>query len=154
MADYFLDSSAIVKRYINETGSAFVDGLIDPAQQANNIFIVEITRAEIASAFARREKGKTLAPQDAATARAAFAKDVTNVYAIVAVPPELITHAADLATRHVLRGYDSVQLAAALAANRDITAGGHGVMTFVSADGDLNLAAVAEGLAVENPNDH
>ena len=105
MADYFFDSSAIVKRYIIETGSAFVDELIDP-DEGNNIFIAEITRVEVASAFARREKGKTLAPPDAATTRAAFAKDVTDVYAIVAVTSELITHAADLATRHALRGYE------------------------------------------------
>lgn len=153
MADYFFDSSAIIKRYINETGSAFVDGIIDPAQ-ANNILIAEITRAEVASAFARREKGKSLAPHGAATARAAFDKDVTDAYGIVAITPDLITLAADLATKHALRGYDAVQLAAALAANRDVTAGGHGALTFVSADGDLNLAAVAEGLTMENPNDH
>ena len=152
MLDYFVDSSAIVKRYINEVGSVFVDGLIDSAR-VNNILIAEITRAEGASAFARREKGKTLAPQDAATARAAFAKDVIDVYAIVAVTPALVTHAADLATRHALRGYDAVQLAAALAANRDITAGGHSALTFVSADGNLNQAAIKEGLTVENPND-
>jgi hypothetical protein len=27
-------------------------------------------------------------------------------------------------------------------------------LTFISADGDLNTAALAEGLAVENPSDH
>jgi len=31
MAVYFLDSSALVKRYISETGSAWVLGLFDPA---------------------------------------------------------------------------------------------------------------------------
>lgn len=30
MAVYFLDSSALVKRYINETGSAWVVRLFDP----------------------------------------------------------------------------------------------------------------------------
>ena len=153
MADYFLDSSAIVKRYINEMGSAFVDELIGPDRE-NNIFIAEITRAEVASAFARREKGKTLTTGDAATARDAFAVDVADVYAIIDITPELITNAADLATKHAVRGYDAVQLAAALTANLNLTAGGHSVLTFVSADGDLNLAAVAERLTVENPNDH
>ena len=33
-------------------------------------------------------------------------------------------------------------------------AAGLSVLTFISADGDLNTAAIAEGLAVENPNIH
>ena len=153
MADYFFDSSAIVKRYINEIGSPFVDGLIDPGQ-GNNIFIAEITRAEVASAFSRRKKGETLTPQDAATSLAAFLKDVADVYATVAVTADLVTDAANLATRYALRGYDAVQLAAALTANGDLMTGGSSGLTFVSADGELNTAAVAEGLSVENPNEH
>ena len=46
--------------------------------------------------------------------------------------------------------YDAVQLAAALELNR-ISQGG---IVLVSADQDLNAAATAEGLTVENPNLH
>jgi predicted nucleic acid-binding protein len=59
----------------------------------------------------------------------------------------------DLAERHVLRGYDAVQLAAALKVHREYVAFG-GSCTLVSADAELNSAALAEGLSVENPNDH
>ena len=31
MADFYSDSSALVKRYISETGSAWITGLFDPS---------------------------------------------------------------------------------------------------------------------------
>ncbi len=153
MADYFLDSSAIVKRYINESGSGFVERLIDP-QHGNNVFIAEITRAEVASAFARRRKGTTLAEKDAVTALNSFTIDFNDLYLIAAISTEMVEAAASIATKYALRGYDAVQLAAALAANRNLTENGYDALKFVSADGDLNSTATAEGLSVENPNDH
>lgn len=59
-----------------------------------------------------------------------------------------------LAEKHGLRGYDSVQLAAAVElqiVRNSLSLSG---ITFVCADDHLNVAAVAEGLLVENPNNH
>jgi len=58
-----------------------------------------------------------------------------------------------------LRGYDGVQLAAALEVNDLVIALGMAVvgvsaLTLVSADNDLNLAATGERLIVENPQIH
>jgi hypothetical protein len=47
-----------------------------------------------------------------------------------------------------------VQLAAAVEIHRRGDALGLPVLTLVSADEDLNVAATAEGLAMENPNTH
>ena len=44
------------------------------------------------------------------------------------------------------------ELAAALEASRNYQTGGLGPVALVSADQDLNAAATAEGLTVENPN--
>jgi hypothetical protein len=59
-----------------------------------------------------------------------------------------------LAERHALRGYDAVQLAAALELQTVLTASGLPALTLVSADAELNAAAAAEGLTVEDPNLH
>ena len=59
-----------------------------------------------------------------------------------------------LANTHTLRAYDAVQLAVALEVNRIYQAAGLGPVTLVSADHDLNAAAQAEGLTVEDPNLH
>ena len=60
----------------------------------------------------------------------------------------------DLAQAYGLRGYDAVQLAASLDVNAERRGYGLPPLTLVSADADLNQAATAEGLAIENPNDH
>jgi uncharacterized protein len=59
-----------------------------------------------------------------------------------------------LTQQYGLRGYDAVQLAAALVANDDLVANGNTPLMFVSADSDLLLAAHAEGLATDNPLAH
>ena len=59
-----------------------------------------------------------------------------------------------LAEQHGLRGYDAVQLAAALGLHAVRHMGGLPPMTFVSADSDLNTAAQTEGLIVDDPIAH
>src|SRR5438270_11459436 len=67
MAAYFLDSSALVKRYAAETGTAWVKGLIDPAA-GTLVLVARITGVETVAALARKRKGDLLSPADAATA--------------------------------------------------------------------------------------
>lgn len=65
MAVYLVDSSAIVKRYANENGSAWVMSITDPVA-GNEIFVARITGAEVVSALERRARGGTIDPADAA----------------------------------------------------------------------------------------
>ena len=62
--------------------------------------------------------------------------------------------AVGLAKLHLLRAYDSVQLATALElqiARRNMNVP---LPIFLSADQNLNQAALAEGLLVDDPNRH
>jgi len=79
---------------------------------------------------------------------------LTNNYYTVEITPLLLSVAVSLATKHALRGYDAVQLAATLEANDEGIANGLAPLTLVSADTELNNAAQAEGLTVENPNNY
>lgn len=153
MAGFFCDSSAIVKRYVNETGSNFVDNLAD-LKSGNVILLARITRVEVVAAIARRLKNGSVTATDAQNAVAAFQHDLTNNYLTVEITPVLLSVAMSLATKHALRGYDAVQLAAALEANDERIANGLPPLTLVSADTELNNAAQAEGLTVENPNNY
>ncbi|CAN5661780.1 hypothetical protein BH18ACI1_BH18ACI1_21200 [soil metagenome] len=153
MAGFFCDSSAIVKRYVNETGSNFVDGLAD-LKSGNVILLARITRVEVVAAIARRLKNGSVSAADAQNAVAAFQHDLTNNYFTVEITPVLLSVAMSLATRHALRGYDAVQLAAALEANDERIATGLPPLTLVSADTDLNTVAQTERLNVENPNNY
>jgi uncharacterized protein len=55
LSDYFLDASALVKRYSTETGSNWITQLTDPAAQ-NTILIAEITVVEVAAALAAKHR--------------------------------------------------------------------------------------------------
>ncbi len=52
MAVHFLDSSALVKRYISEIGSAWVSGLFDPAL-GHEVFVAAVAGVEIVAAITR-----------------------------------------------------------------------------------------------------
>ena len=73
---------------------------------------------------------------------------------IVEVTESLIDTAMRAAEVHTLRGYDSVQLAAALELQSVRASLALPPLTFVCADNRLNAVASAVGLTVENPNLH
>ena len=152
MAIYFLDSSALVKRYVLESGTRWVQGLFDPGR-ANRIVIAAIGGAEVVAAVARRGLGGSLTAAIASRLIADFRKDFASEFQVVEVLSPIIDSAMRLAERYALRGYDSVQLAAALAFDSIAHATGRATH-FVSADVELNAAATVEGLVVENPDHH
>ena len=112
MAIYYMDSSGIVKRYVDEIGSAWVIDITNP-EKSNEIYTVRMTCVEIISAATRRTRDGTIAYADATMAIATFKDDVRNEYQIVEVTERLVNRAMNLAETHGLRGYDAVQLAAA-----------------------------------------
>jgi len=79
MAVYFFDSSALVKRYVQETGSAWVIGLTEKQAQ-NPIYIAGIAAVEIIAAMARRMRGRTLTPADAAQSLTNFRYELAHMY--------------------------------------------------------------------------
>ena len=151
MPIYFLDSSALAKRYIAETGSVWVAGIMHPSA-ANQIQAARISGAEVMAAIARRVRLGNLSQQAGRDAIAQFRADFATLQDLVEISPSLIARAMNLAERNALRGYDAVQLAAALTVHEAAMVIGC-FAALVSADDELN-AATAEGLQVENPNAH
>ncbi|MBV8240824.1 MAG: type II toxin-antitoxin system VapC family toxin, partial [Hyphomicrobiales bacterium] len=127
---------------------AWVQALAAPTVR-HSLFVVRITLAETVAAITRRERGGSITPQDAATAVADFQLDFACQYRVVEVSAGLVAQAATLARRLALRGYDAVQLAAALEIHATDPS-----LTLLSADAELNIAAMAEGLTVDDPNSH
>ena len=151
MAAYFFDSSALVKRHARETETAWVFSLVRPSAD-NRLYIARITGVEVVSALTRRERAGLLTSSSVAKALTRFQREFANKYVVIEVSPNLVAAAMNLARTHALRSYDAVQLAAALEAHRARM--GAGTLVLVSADNALNSAAIAEGLAVDNPNHH
>lgn len=152
MDGYFLDSSAVTKRYVAEAGTAWVTRLTDRSA-GNIIFLAEIGTVEIVSALVRRGRGGSLSATQVAAALARFRGELPVLYRLIDVTPALVARAATLAEVHALRGYDAVQLASALEARAQFRTVG-GPIALVSADAELNAAARSEGFAVEDPNQY
>lgn len=110
---YFFDSSAIVKNYIIETGTNWVKPIFN-AIRTNVIYVVSITEVEVIAAFARRLKGKTLTVNDAAVASIQFKNDFSKNLRLIRIELILLKRAVKLAEKYALRGYDAVQLSAAV----------------------------------------
>lgn len=154
MNRYYLDASAVVKRYASETGSSWVRALADP-QAGHSILLSELTLAEVAAALAAKQRapnGITLQERDSALAL--FLGQCSTQYHLVAPTRTAIDRAVGLTQNHRLRGYDALQLAVALTANDALKAAQAGELIFVCADDDLLTAAQAEGIVVDNPNSH
>ncbi|MBD2775745.1 type II toxin-antitoxin system VapC family toxin [Iningainema tapete] len=64
MTAYFLDSSALIKRYVPETGSAWIRA-ISALDSGNSLIIARITWVEVRSALARRQREGSLTISDA-----------------------------------------------------------------------------------------
>lgn len=152
MASYFLDSSAIVKRYVTETGTGWVQDLFLPVR-GNRFTAAVISGAEVTAAIARRRRAGSISAADASRTLSHFGNDFFADFRLVEISSTLIADAMHLADRHGLRGYDAVQLAAAMSLGKASAAYGIAV-TFVAADTELNAAAAAEGFAIEDPNTH
>jgi uncharacterized protein len=154
MSVFYLDTSAIVKRYVPETGMAWVRALADSAA-GNNLRLCEVILAETAAAVAAKHRvpsGITLTERDGILRR--FLQHCNDEYILVPLNRAVIDRAIMLTPSHWLRGYDAVQLAAALLVNAQYLIAGLPPLTFVTADNDLLAAVFAEGLTTDDPNMH
>ncbi len=153
MPAYFFDSSALVKRFAQERGSAFLLSLLRPSAR-NRLYAARITEVEVCAALARRQKGNTINASQAAKGLRRLRHDLPRRFTQVAINEEVIIEASRLAEAYALRGYDAVQLAAAVKANNERILNGLSPLIIVSADTELNDAARTEGFNIENPDDH
>ncbi|MBM3128761.1 MAG: type II toxin-antitoxin system VapC family toxin [Chloroflexi bacterium] len=158
MTIYYLDSSAIVKRYVDEWGSAWVRQICAEreavsGEKLNSILIGEIAVAEVAAAFAVLVRRNAIVPPVGEHVYEKFIREFRDEYTLVHLTASLILSAAELTQRHPLKGYDAVQLALALHASKSLQADDLS-LTFVTGDETLLHAARAEGLTTENPFEH
>lgn len=132
----FFDSSAFVKRYVEETGSQLVD---DICSKAIDVSISVICAPEIISALNRRLREKSLSHQDYVTIKQHLSDDVRDV-TIVNLIPEVIMTSTKLLESSPLRAMDALHVACALV---------WGAELFVSSDKRQLTAAKKTGLKIK-----
>jgi predicted nucleic acid-binding protein len=145
MANFYVDSSALVKRYRHEEGSDTVLRLLESAER---LVIARLSIVEVSSALTRRAR-QTATPAEELTATlGVLDAELRDSFDIVELDEAVMERAMALARKHALRGADAIQLACALMAYEDSP---DAAFLFMSSDVELNAAAIAEGLPVENP---
>ena len=106
----YLDASAMVKRYVAEAGTREVAALVEAAESVGTVVI---SRAETAAALAKAVRMQVVTLKTATAALKTMERDWVDLVR-VQLSEVLVARAAALAWNHGLRGYDAVQLAAAL----------------------------------------
>ena len=137
----YLDTSSLLKYYIDEDHSADVRGWVD---RADVLATSRVTLVEAAAVLSRRHLGGGLTREQCRRAFADLEAD-WPLYIAVELYEE---RAAEVAWRHLLRGFDAIQLTAALTVRQGA---GPEALAFSSFDAGLNEAARAEGLSVLEP---
>jgi predicted nucleic acid-binding protein len=139
----YLDTSSLIKLYVEEEGSGLIRELVERAELVATS-VVAYAEARAALARQRREGGLTAAGYD--RAKADFERDWPR-YLTIEVSEAVYRSAGNLAEKHHLRGFDSLHLASYISLYRD----GARQIRFSAFDGTLTRAARKEAKARSAP---
>jgi predicted nucleic acid-binding protein len=134
----YLDTSALVKLYVEETGSSIVREAVEEAEAVASSIIAYV---EARAAFARRQRERTITLPAYKRLLRDFEADWRR-YLVIEATELLVRRAAELAETHRLRAYDSIHLASASILKENL----NDSVSFTSWDSQLQAAARREGL--------
>lgn len=131
MSLFFLDSSVLVKRYLAEAGSSWVNQLTE-SSAGHLIAVAELARVEVAAAVAARCRAGAITTAERDALVDLLLHHFAAEYYIIALDSATVSRAVTLTQHHRLRAYDAVQLATALTAAAVLPG-----LIFVAADHEL-----------------
>ncbi len=136
MTVFYLESSALFKRYRTENGTVVLNAIFSE-KSTNDVFVTShLVTVEMESAAARVFKAKAPNRQAHGVLLRLFAEDLEAMI-LLPVAATLISEAAQQAREHGLRALDAIHFATALRARQAAT----GRLVFVTSDKDLLRAA-------------
>lgn len=136
----YLDTSALIKRFVAEKGSPLVQTLV---RRKGPIATAKIAYAEVYAGLTRKLREGHLSDAQYALACRQFDAD-WQAYIRVELHDDILFLARDLIRRHPLKGFDAVHLASAISLKNAL---GEDI-TFAAADEPLLRAAEAEDLNI------
>ncbi len=137
---YFFDTSALVKRYIQESGSKLIDRTFD---EANEILVSAVTRIEAISAFRRLMGEKNISEADYKNLKSELDEDFKD-FTILPVSQKILNKAYQIVDTEDLRTLDAIQLATVIIASKNID-------QLVAADQRLLFAAENNNIDTIDP---
>ena len=131
----FFDSSSYIKKFIQEQGSAKVDGY---CQQASALGLSIICLPEMMSALNRKVREGNLSEKNYYNVKEQIIEDIEDIQ-IINLVPEVIEGSISLLENNKLRSLDALHLSCALTWNAEL---------FISSDKRQTQAAENSGLEV------
>jgi uncharacterized protein len=149
----YVDSSALIKHYVQEKGSERVGKkLREEEDAATPVFTSVLTFAEIHAALARRSRDRSLSPDEFIRARTNFDSDWVLGLSAVDLEPTVLSIIRNIVDQFALRGADLVHLASAIwLRDAGVATRGRNQLVFLSSDKLLVKAAAGCGLEVSDP---
>jgi uncharacterized protein len=150
MALHYLDTSALVKRYVAEQGSAWVEALA----ASEPVAVSSLAAVELASALARRTREGDLTLEERDSIFRSFIEDARQYVMLAVTKPMTEDTATILLTSPAsipLRALDALHLAAARVAFASARRRGVATGSFITADRTLTQAVTWAGLTAVNP---
>ena len=132
----FFDSSALAKRFIEESGSDEIEKICFDSE---SIVVSSICFPEIISALNRRLRESSISKKDYHLIKERLIEEFEHIE-IINVVPEVIAKSIMLLEKNNLRALDAIHIASALILKSDL---------FVSADKRQVVAAKKAGLKVK-----
>lgn len=132
----FFDTSAFVKRYVDEPGT---DKVLEWCDKATEIGLSGIALPEIVSAFCRLRREARITDEQYRQLKSLLLADIEDA-ALCDLAPAVLAQAISSLENNVLRGMDAIHIGSAVILKADV---------FVSADKRQCEASVHAGLLVE-----
>jgi predicted nucleic acid-binding protein len=148
---FYLDASALAKRYAPEKGSPHVHALLDTVP-ADRLYLLNVGAGEVVSILVRKRNAGVISAAYFGQALVDLESEILHAADItkLSVTNRLAASSVPLIVAHSINSTDAVTLKSALAIARKLRAGG-GDLVLVASDQRLLRAAQAEGLSTFDP---
>ncbi len=136
----YFDTSALIKQFVEESGSRRVEALITAEPQ---IATSKVAYAEVHASLAKKWREGAMTEAFYERISRSFDSEWTAYIRLDLVDP-LLALTRDLLRRHPLRGFDAIHLASAILLQQQLNE----ATQFVASDTRLLTAARTEGLVI------
>jgi len=153
MSVFFIETSALVKRYKTEKGTDVLDFLFDRVKISgeHSFAVSSFAVLEFIATLRRLLKAKQLSKEEFDDAMTVFSVDMKDVF-IEPLDDDIIAEAIDAVVKHALKASDAVQFAFLLELRNVMKSVDEDVI-FVCDDDELIDAGKKEGFRVINPRE-
>ncbi len=146
---YYMETSALLKRYRTEPGSDVIVELLERRRPDETFITSYFTLLEVEATAARALKARLLDQGAYGAFLGRFALDAGGFLVFQPVTNDTVRQAAEVTRRYALRGADALHLATVILGSRNVVEATETVI--VTSDRELCAAAEADGWQVLNP---